>query len=372
MAKFHINGKGDASQCRATKGQCPFGGDDNHYETREEAQTAFEMEQSFDTLAKMTSSGYQSVMKQELAALMVAREGALELQYSSFQKVPARDRFGGYTWKLSVTPEDYENRKENAEELTRQADVKARELRAFKSVPHWKSDFPQAKNLQHARSVVMNSLNRIGDEDYFSSNMDVHVQETLDRYHAGEKIEDAAPLPSDRLLKVLTVEDNGIMSQQELYNVLVFPEKDLKPVLDRLGIDQVGVSPLVNGRENGLVYTVRDSNGGTRSFCMYEDRNSDSLIINGKTDWNPNDFDPLPYAGHKKHEFFAEFAPGDYKQAAETMGYFLKSAERGDLESDQELVEKLERRDWKAILSESIPGFAEWWEEKEKRDNSNE
>lgn len=372
--KYHINpATGRPGKCRATH-KCRFGGEDNHYATREAAQAAFEREQereqAFATLAKVTSSSHKSVMQQELAALMVAREEALELQYSSFERV--RGRLGGYTWKLAIPREAYESRKENAEYLTRQADEKARELRAFKTVPRWKSDFPQAKNLEQARSEVMHSLNKSGDKEFFSPNMDVYVQETLDRYHDGETIEDKVPLPSDRLLKVLTVEDNGLMSQQQVYNVLVFPEKDLKPVLDRLGIDQVEISPLVNGRENGLVYTVRDPYGETRSFVIYEDRNSDSLIINGRENWDPtNKDDPLPYAGTTKHEFFAEFGPGDFKQAAETTGYFLKSAQKGILESDRELVQKCSRRDWKAILSEQIPGYAEWAaqrdeEEKEK------
>lgn len=359
MNKFHINSKGDASQCKATKGQCPFGDEEEHYATREEAQAAFERERAFDMLAKISSKSYKSVLQQQLASLKVAREEALDLQYSSFSRVQAGGFLGGYTWRLNVSDEEYENRRENAETLTRLTDEKAKELRAFKMLPHWKSDFPEAKNLSQARSEVMQALNRIGDEDYFSPSMDVYVQETLDRYHAGETIdEEEEALPSDKLLKVLTVEDNGIMSQQQVYNVLVFPEKDLKPVLTRLGIDDVRVAPLINGRENGLVYTVRGINGETRSFCMYEHRNTDSIIINGKTDWDPRE--GLPYASNSKEAFFAEFAPGDHRQAAETLGYFMSAAQRGDLETDEELAAMVSRRDWRAILSENIPGYAEW------------
>ena len=42
MAKYHINPKtGNAGICRAQAGGCPFGGDDEHYSTREEALTAY-------------------------------------------------------------------------------------------------------------------------------------------------------------------------------------------------------------------------------------------------------------------------------------------------------------------------------------------
>lgn len=42
MSKFHINSKGIASPCRATKGKCPFGGENEHYSSKEEAQSAAE------------------------------------------------------------------------------------------------------------------------------------------------------------------------------------------------------------------------------------------------------------------------------------------------------------------------------------------
>ena len=38
MAKYHINSKGVPATCRATKGNCPFGGAESHYATKEEAQ----------------------------------------------------------------------------------------------------------------------------------------------------------------------------------------------------------------------------------------------------------------------------------------------------------------------------------------------
>lgn len=38
MSKFHINSKGVPSPCKATKGNCPFGGADSHYDTIEQAQ----------------------------------------------------------------------------------------------------------------------------------------------------------------------------------------------------------------------------------------------------------------------------------------------------------------------------------------------
>lgn len=38
MSKFHINKHGVPAPCRATKGNCPLGGDDTHFDSTEEAQ----------------------------------------------------------------------------------------------------------------------------------------------------------------------------------------------------------------------------------------------------------------------------------------------------------------------------------------------
>lgn len=40
MSKFHINKHGVPSPCRAQKGNCPYGGEDSHYDSMEEAQIA--------------------------------------------------------------------------------------------------------------------------------------------------------------------------------------------------------------------------------------------------------------------------------------------------------------------------------------------
>jgi len=42
MAKYHVNGAGDPGVCSAEKGNCPFGGADQHYTTKDGARKAFE------------------------------------------------------------------------------------------------------------------------------------------------------------------------------------------------------------------------------------------------------------------------------------------------------------------------------------------
>lgn len=42
MAKFHINPKGEAGECKARSGACPFGGEEEHHSSPEKARGAFE------------------------------------------------------------------------------------------------------------------------------------------------------------------------------------------------------------------------------------------------------------------------------------------------------------------------------------------
>lgn len=43
--KFHVNGRGEAGPCRAEKGFCPFGGDENHFASEAEVREAYEAAQ---------------------------------------------------------------------------------------------------------------------------------------------------------------------------------------------------------------------------------------------------------------------------------------------------------------------------------------
>lgn len=79
MTKYHINGKGVPSICRAEKGNCPFGGQDSHYDSETEAQKAankmnsmesggilpmtkhFGMVEQVDLAKKMTTQGVASL-----------------------------------------------------------------------------------------------------------------------------------------------------------------------------------------------------------------------------------------------------------------------------------------------------------------------
>ena len=63
MAKFHINGKGEPGACQAQEGNCPFGGDDDHYTSKDGARKSFESKNS-----KATFSDPSEVQKKTWSA----------------------------------------------------------------------------------------------------------------------------------------------------------------------------------------------------------------------------------------------------------------------------------------------------------------
>jgi hypothetical protein len=190
-----------------------------------------------------------------------------------------------------------------------------------------------------------------------------HLQATLDWVAAGEEPpvyfgergEEGLMAEEERLLTKLSPESPGFENQ--IYMSLAWPDNELREAMERTRLSQVTVGTFFNGRESGNVYTVLQPDGTTRSFSVYEHRNSDSIIINGKADWPGDNY---PYASESKYEFFAEFAAEDRPQAASALTFYLREAQKGELPDDATLASQAQKRDWISILSASAPGFGQW------------
>jgi len=87
--------------------------------------------------------------------------------------------------------------------------------------------------------------------------------------------------------------------------VLIKKDKDLKKC-------RICVSCFQNGREMGLTFTNLDSNS-EMTYCVYEHRNSDDIIINGKKNWTGFAGD-LPYIGKTKYDYIASFRAGQINE----------------------------------------------------------
>jgi len=54
MARYHINSKGEAGECHADKGNCPFTSAENHFDSAEEARAAFESSMAAHPAGKLS------------------------------------------------------------------------------------------------------------------------------------------------------------------------------------------------------------------------------------------------------------------------------------------------------------------------------
>lgn len=74
MTKFHINKKGVPSPCKAEIGNCPYGGEESHYNSEQEAQTKADeiAREEFGLLGEVKpESGDMDKIKENLGKLTI-------------------------------------------------------------------------------------------------------------------------------------------------------------------------------------------------------------------------------------------------------------------------------------------------------------
>ncbi len=75
----------------------------------------------------------------------------------------------------------------------------------------------------------------------------------------------------------------------------------------------IRVQSFHNCREMGLTFTVHNKSEST-TWCIYEHRNSDEIIINGVKNWTSFNTD-LPYIGDSKYDSLASFSYNEHFKA---------------------------------------------------------
>lgn len=366
--RYHLSPEtGEPKPCRAKPGNCPHGEDKDHFGTEEAAREYYEKIQRvpLDGVRKgKTIKGHYDGERD----VVDGRPGHWSTSVTSGWGPTERPIFfaddAGLQDDPSTLPDSF------ADESWREVQRPTLDSSRF-------IGFAEAQ-----REALAYYAGERYDESYmmsFDGPVSQYTDEFAARLLAGEKSAYEDELyqrnfrqmsPKEKAFSAATREESG--SRQPMDLLLAFPDRDLAPVLERLGVEQVSVTPLKNTREVGLVYTVMTPSGSTRSFSVYEHRNTDAAVISGEENWDPEAKPYGPYATaadgtDSKWNMFAEFSVyAPKKQVAESLGYLLKSAQSGTLESDQELIAKAEKLDWGAILSEQIPAFGEWLGEKKK------
>lgn len=78
----------------------------------------------------------------------------------------------------------------------------------------------------------------------------------------------------------------------------------------------VTINCFTNCREQGLTYVCHA--GKSFTWCTYEHRNTDSIIINGKPGYVNLNGD-LPYSGDSKWEYLKEFGYNEFDECADAL-----------------------------------------------------
>lgn len=418
--RYHINPEtGNANKCQAKTAQgCKFSKNGTvevmHFDTKEVAQKSYEITMEAEGIDidavdermskllnpktarenNIISYMYDNVFRDENDWTANEKENFLitekvakildkdHVSEKDFEKVnelismlrPKKKRYKRSGWSSNdpVYRDEYLTEIPKVMSIRKQWEQETHELR----IPRDRSDLqevfhnPDELNKAHRNFIEDNSVygeTNFGDEKY--------VDDALNRVAAGDKLTlkadqyddldmdfswETALMNSDqKVFALVSKDEDGRLYNQKAYLALAFPENELKDALKEAGVKNVKIDSFTNGREVGNIYTVYQPDGNTRSFSVYEHRNSDSIIINGSTNWS-KESEELPYASNHKNGFFAEISYSDTKRAAGTLAYFMKEAQKGELEDDATLVNKAERLDWNAILREQLPGFKEW------------
>lgn len=354
---FHLNREtGEVSPCKARKKACPLGGAESHFGTQVEARKSYEAFMERKTMPQAVTKG--GPRDHGLRDVVEGRPGVWQRNGNRtyFWADDTGMRDDPATLPTSFTSEEWKSLPRPA--LTDET---------FMGLEAAQDSFLKIYNMEERQA-------EFGLPPLFGGKVEANwAHEFVSRALAGEKTSwdeetykrnFAHMPPKEAAYRHLTGE--GEAQVQTMEAALLFPERDLYPVLKRMGVRDVAITSFDNLREQGLVYTVVTPTGDTRSFNIYEHRNTDAIVINGRTNWNREEkpYGPYPDTPQgSKWDFFAEFSPDTpRRQIAETLGFFLQSAQRGDLPDDATLVSQVERIDRSEMLRRLIPGFGEWYD----------
>lgn len=102
-----------------------------------------------------------------------------------------------------------------------------------------------------------------------------------------------------------------------LENGLEISLKVLEELKKRKLNKDVTIGTFTNCRECGLTFKVSDK-GNAFTWCVYEHRNSDEIIINGKEGYISFNGD-LPYNGDSKYSYLYNFNHGEFSECADKL-----------------------------------------------------
>lgn len=91
---------------------------------------------------------------------------------------------------------------------------------------------------------------------------------------------------------------------------------------------EIDVGTFTNCRECGLTFKIMKTGGKSFTWCVYEHRNSDQIIVNGREGYISMNGE-LPYKADSKYDYLNSFDYGNYERCADYLAeefkYFTES-----------------------------------------------
>jgi len=107
----------------------------------------------------------------------------------------------------------------------------------------------------------------------------------------------------------------------------------LRGIAELQDID-ISVGTFTNCREVGLTFFVIAKSGEYFTWCVYEHRNSDELIINGKSGHHGKLGD-LPYMSDSKYDYLSSFSYDEHKDCADKLAEMILKFYKEEKQNDK-------------------------------------
>lgn len=302
MSKYHVNPKtGNAGPCSAEIGNCPFGGEENHYTSREGAQVAYEMAQASNTLPdglrEMNSKAKYVKDPKEIDGLIasgsertlgiLSQNTNLTLEQQNAILDRATSAHVRASIFLSKKDDDYSKmRPEDAEDaFARRAKGRTygyyyeKKLFGFLYSKDLDDDiYDKLRNSDKIQDVAKSGLFGLLDGDNKISND--KVREELSK-SAHWRLH---PFNGNKAL------ENGKLTKQDLLDAPddfingSFSATGPSPILSEKSIDTLAEVAVERGDERLATMVARDARTSSKALSLLSDSAPEAVYLNPKTD----------------------------------------------------------------------------------------
>ncbi len=203
MAKFHINPKtGEPGQCRAEK-QCPFGGDEAHFTSKEAARQAYEAAQPTftpepeeDPYAHLSDQELEKLEHASMGTHRSAREPLTDEEYDRHYEYVRRVRKSNPSTHKSLTVRS----KYPAERAALHKEIVDELLKEYEHIPSDGKVLFVGGITGAGKSTVIREEKELGGENYAPVNPDI-IKEKMIEKDMHPKIPGLLPMETDELIR---------------------------------------------------------------------------------------------------------------------------------------------------------------------------